>query len=366
MKLISAGLAVVFAAAYAGLVGCAAGGGGGGYYANDSSVPIQRRGMLMGAVAQRAAPPAPPAPAYSNQSWSNNARQQTRDESQDQDETQNARKPRRQADEDAPAPRVAASDVDKIGKFTEKEHVDDFALVVGIEKYQNVPKADYAEHDAQTMKKYFEAMGVPEENVILLTGDKATRTGLAKYLEEWLPKNVTADSRVYFYYSGHGAPDPADSTAYLVPWDGDASYLKTSAYPVSRLYEKLAALKAKQVIVMLDSCFSGAGGRSVIAKGARPLVNVVNTAVPEDSHLTVLAASSGDQISGTIDEQGHGMFTYFVLKGLKGEADPEDTGHVSLDALYTYVKKSVSRAAHRDNRDQTPELHSANPALKLY
>src|SRR5208282_423170 len=131
------------------------------------------------------------------------------------------------------------------------------------------------------------------------------------------------------YYSGHGAPDPADSTAYLVPWDGDASYLKPSAYPVSRLYEKLAALKAKQVIVMLDSCFSGAGGRSVIAKGARPLVNVVHTAVPQDSQITVLAASSGDQISGTIDDQGHGMFTYYLLKGLKGEADPDDTGHVS-------------------------------------
>jgi uncharacterized caspase-like protein len=216
------------------------------------------------------------------------------------------------------------------------------------------------------MKKYFMAMGVPEENVVLLTGDKATRTGLAKYLEEWLPRNVTADSRVYFYYSGHGAPDPADSTAYLVPWDGDASYLKTSAYPVSRLYEKLGALKAKQVIVMLDSCFSGAGGRSVIAKGARPLVNVVHAEVPQDSHLTVLSASSGDQISGTIDEQGHGMFTYYLLKGLKGEADPNDTGHVSLNALYSYVKKSVERSAHRDNRDQTPELHSSDPGLKLY
>ncbi|MBI3551725.1 MAG: caspase family protein [Elusimicrobia bacterium] len=189
----------------------------------------------------------------------------------------------RDADE-APA-RASSSDVDKIGQFTDKERTDDFAVVVGIEKYQNVPKADYAENDAKTMQKYFQALGVPEENVIVLTGQKATRTGLAKYLEEWLPRNVTPNSRVYFYYSGHGAPDPSDGSAYLVPWDGDASFLKTSAYPVSRLYEKLGALKAKEVVVMLDSCFSGAGGRSVIAKGARPLVNIVDTAVPSQSRL---------------------------------------------------------------------------------
>jgi hypothetical protein len=265
-----------------------------------------------------------------------------------------------------PAPRAVSSDVDAIGRFTEKAREDDFAIVVGIENYQNIPKADYAEHDAQTMKKYFEALGVPEENVILLTGEKATKTGLTKYLEEWLPKNVTEGSRVYFYYSGHGAPDPADSTAYLVPWDGDASYLKSSAYPVSRLYEKLGALKAKQVVVMLDSCFSGAGGRSVIAQGARPLVNVVTTAVPASSRLTVLSASAGDQISGTINDQGHGMFTYYLLKGLKGAADPDETGHVSLGALYSYVRKSVEKAAHRDNREQSPELYGANPELRLY
>ncbi len=284
-------------------------------------------------------------------------------------ETLTARKGAALKTSDEPQEQAAlavASDVDKIGKFTEKDREDDFAVVVGIEKYQNIPKADYAERDAQTMKKYFEALGVPEENIILLTGDKAGKNGLTKYLEEWLPKNVTADSRVYFYYSGHGAPNPADSTAYLVPWDGDPSYLPSTAYPVTRLYEKLAALKAKQVIVMLDSCFSGAGGRSVIAQGARPLVNVVTTVVPTSSRITVLSASSGDQISGTINAQAHGMFTYYLLKGLKGAADPDDSGHVSLDALYTYVKKSVQKAAHRDNREQTPELHGANPELRLY
>ncbi|MBI3565269.1 MAG: caspase family protein [Elusimicrobia bacterium] len=265
----------------------------------------------------------------------------------------------------APAAARAASDVDRFGRKAKSPRPDDYALVVGIEQYQRVPKADYAERDARTMKEYLQGLGVPEENVILLTGAEATRTGLAKYLEEWLPRNVAPDSRVYIYYSGHGAPDPKDGSAYLLPWDGDASFLKSSAYPVARLYESLGALKAKEVVVMLDSCFSGAGGRSVIAAGARPLVTVKDTA-GAGPKLTVLAASSGDEITGSLDDQGHGMFTYYLLKGLQGAADPSGSGRVTVGDLHAFVKKSVERAAHRQNREQTPQLKTSRTDLTLY
>ena len=265
----------------------------------------------------------------------------------------------------AAAPDQRLSDVDSFEGRAKRQRPDDFALVVGIEGYQNIPAADFAERDARTVSKYLQKLGVPEENVILLTGQRATRTGLAKYLEEWLPHNVTENSRVYFYYSGHGAPDPKDGTSYLVPWDGDPSFLKTSAYPVSRVYKQLGGLKAKEAIVLLDACFSGAGGRSVIAKGSRPLVTMVE-APPSDAKVAVLAASSGDEITGSLDEQAHGLFTYYLLKGIQGAADAGRTGHVSMDQLYSYVKKSVEKAARRQNRDQTPQLFTSDPALKLY
>ncbi len=270
----------------------------------------------------------------------------------------------------APAPAAASvspafvSEVDRFGR-REKERPDDFALIIGIEKYETLPKADYGERDAQTFRSYVLGLGVPEENVISLSGAKATKTGITKYLEEWLPRNVTADSRVYFYYSGHGAPDAATGAAYLVPYDGDPSFLQSSAYPLPRLYEKLQALKAKEIIVALDSCFSGAGGRSVIAKGARPLMTTV-AASAVGPKVSVLAASDSAEISGSIDEQGHGMFTYFLLKGLKGEADADGDSHVTLGELYGYLHKGVQRAARRQNREQTPQLQSTQPDLKLY
>lgn len=263
----------------------------------------------------------------------------------------------------APAP--AAPDADGLASRGLKRP-DDFALIVGIEKYQSLPAADYGENDAESFQKLAAGLGVPEENTIVLTGARATRTGLAKYLEEWLPRNATPQSRVYFFYSGHGAPDPADGSAYLMPWDGDASFLRSSAYPLSRLYEQLHGLKAKEIVVALDSCFSGAGGRSVIAKGARPLVNVRESAVPADAKLTVLAAASGAEITGSLDEQRHGMFTFYLLRGLQGEADADRDGHVMVEELQAYVGKEVQRAARRQNREQTPQVLGASRGLKLY
>ena len=123
-----------------------------------------------------------------------------------------------------------------------------------------------------------------------------------------------------------------------------------------RLDEALGRLKARRVVVALDSCFSGAGGRSVLARGARPLVTKVDQGAALDGRLTILAAASGDQITGTLDEQGHGMFTYFFLKGLA-------EGKRSARELFDYLDPRVQDEARRQNRQQTPALLGADAPL---
>ncbi|MFA6316532.1 MAG: caspase family protein [Elusimicrobiota bacterium] len=258
-----------------------------------------------------------------------------------------------------------SSDVEKPG-LGASARPEDFAVVVGIEKYQLVPSADYGERDAATFKEYLLGLGVPEENVVLLTGPKATRTGLVKYVEEWLPLNATPESRVYFFFSGHGAPDPKTGKAFLVPWDGDPRFLDSSGYPLAKLFEGLAGLKAREVVVALDSCFSGAGGRSVLAKGLRPLVAKVKTEAPASKKLSVLTASAADEVTGSLEKKGHGLFTYYLLKGLQGEADADKDGHVTLGELHAYAAKAVGKAARLQNREQTPELKAADHGLRLY
>ena len=234
------------------------------------------------------------------------------------------------------------------------ERPDDFALVIGIEEYQSVPKADYGARDAKTVRRHLEALGFPSRNIISLTGSEATGSKLRSYLEEWLPLNVKPTSTLFVYYSGHGAPDIKSGDAYLVPWDGDPKFLKSTALPLTKLYSDLSKTKAKRVIVALDACFSGAGGRSVLAKGSRPLVAKIADMAPTGGNMTVLAAASGDEITGSLDEQGHGMFTYHLLKGL--EADPK----ASAKSLFQYVMPRVQDDARRQNRVQTPVLAGAS------
>ncbi|MFI5348990.1 MAG: caspase domain-containing protein [Elusimicrobiota bacterium] len=249
-----------------------------------------------------------------------------------------------------------ASDVDAT-KYSAPSNPDNFALVIGIAKYRDLPEAEFADRDAQAVRRHLLAMGYPEENIVALTGDHATKSSMEEKLEKWLPMNVSSRSTVFVYFSGHGAPDPESKEAYLVPWDGAPESLSGTAFPLSRFYKDLNMLPAKRVLVALDSCFSGAGGRSVMAKGAKPLLTKIDTSVPASRKLMVFTASGADQISGTLEAQGHGTFTYYFLKGLNGAApSPTRPDHVSVGSLYDYLSRSVNAAAHRQEREQNPQL----------
>jgi hypothetical protein len=250
----------------------------------------------------------------------------------------------------APASAPAASfPASPFPRFSAAERPDDLAIIVGIESYSDIAsKAPYAERDADAFKAHVRALGVPERNIVLLKGAKAGKASLEKNVEAWLPRLAKADSRVYFYFSGHGAPDVKTGQAYLVPWDGDPNFLDATAYPVARLYKKLGELPARQVLVAMDSCFSGAGGRSVLASGARPLVAKIDTG-SAPANVTVLAASGANEISGSLDEKGHGAFTYFLLEGM-------NAGKTTPKALNDYLTPRVQDEARRLNRDQTPQL----------
>ncbi|MFH1724991.1 MAG: ankyrin repeat domain-containing protein [Elusimicrobiota bacterium] len=262
----------------------------------------------------------------------------------------------------SPSPKAARhSDVDA-PDYQSGVRIHDFAVVVGIEKYSELPDARFAERDAKAVAAHMEALGIPRRNIIHLSGAKAGRSSLVKYLNSWLPRNVKPSSRVYFYFSGHGAPDPSTGKAYLLPWDGDANFLADTAYPTERLYSRLAGIKAKEIIVALDACFSGAGGRSVLAEGARPLVLKVDTGPVPSGNITVFAASSADQITSTVEAQGHGTFTYFLLKGLSGEAKDRE-GRVTAKSLYDYLTPKVQDEARRQNRDQTPTLNATHDVV---
>jgi hypothetical protein len=243
-----------------------------------------------------------------------------------------------------------ASDIDGPA-FRPSERVfsdKDMAVVIGIERYQDLPASAYSANDARLVREYVLSLGIPDRNIQTLSNDRATLSGIKKTLETWLPNVVRKGGRVLVYYSGHGAPDPATGDAYLVPFDGDPGYLPDTGYSLKKLYSTLGRIPASEVVVVLDACFSGVGGRSVLAKGARPIV-IVAEGAQISGNMAVLAATQGAQISTSSPERGHGILTYHFLKAIR-------SGRKDLAEIYAYLKPQVEDEARRMNVQQSPVL----------
>lgn len=229
-----------------------------------------------------------------------------------------------------------------------------YALVIGIEKYRDVPEARGARVDAERFAELMRrTFGVPEKNLRVLVDDRASRSDIQKELR-WLQNAVPAGGRVYFFYSGHGAPEPTKGTSFIVPFDGDPAYLQDTAIPMAEIVAGLEKTKAREVVAFADACFSGSGGRSVLAPGTRPLVRVATAEA--SGRVALFSASRGAEISGP-GPNGGGLFSYFVMEALgTGAGDLDGDGQISLKELDTWVSPRVERAARVDNREQHPQL----------
>lgn len=243
-----------------------------------------------------------------------------------------------------------------------------YAVIIGISQYREeiIPKVPYAARDAEAMAQVLETQGgIPKTHIKLLTESKATYNDIRNHVGDWLRMRVKPDSTVYIYYAGHGTPNPHTGEAYLVPWEGHPDY-PSGLFPLKELYATLNKLPAKEIIVMLDSCFSGASGRSVLPKGTRPMVISLENPLLAGGKVAVLSASTGNQVSSDYDKAGHGLFTHYLLTGLGGEADKDQNHLVTLRELYPYVREHVSETAVDElNREQTPMLLPGEDVLGL-
>lgn len=217
-----------------------------------------------------------------------------------------------------------------------------YALVVGIAGYQNpgVPKLMFSERDAQDI---FNVLISPEggnfhrENVHLLIGSKATLANLRHELAEWLPSRAKDNDRVLIYFAGHGFV--FQGHGYLAPYDIDPRNIKQTGYPMDELGATIGSkIRAKDKILLTDSCHSGA---------IRPedSQDINHTLIDLHKSLFSLTASRDREVSyeGKNWGGGHGIFTYYVVRGLEGEADENGDGIVNADELYDYVYRNVRR-----------------------
>ncbi len=249
------------------------------------------------------------------------------------------------------------SDIDNVPAATEANNVNTFVLIFANENYQEVENVDYAIRDGELFKKYCTAiLGVPEENIHYKSD--ATLNNIFAGID-WITRvcNVYKDeANVIFYYAGHGIPDEASGTSYLLPVDGYGTNVKTG-YSLDDLYKALGELPTKQTTVLMDACFSGAKRGDGMLVAARGVAIKAKPSTPT-GNMIVLSATQGDETAYPYKEQGHGLFTYYLLKKLR-----ETNGQCTLGELAQYVIQQVSRRSIVVNgKSQTP-VANASPGI---
>lgn len=236
-------------------------------------------------------------------------------------------------------------DIEKIPKFAQTVKQNAFALVIGIENYRDVEKVKYAVNDAKLVTDYLVGvLGFDETNIVSLYDNGATRGDIRTYLTEWFPSIMNQDAEFFFYFAGHGAADPDTGKAYLVPYEGDGQSLEKKAYALDDLYQDMAKLPATFVTIIIDACYSG-GGRSITT--GRDIVKVKDFPEFLAKRGVLFSAAQANQISLAFPQKKHGLFTYFFLKGLHGNADQNRDGKLYAHELYQYVKYWVVRESKR-------------------
>ncbi len=226
-----------------------------------------------------------------------------------------------------------------------------FAVIIANENYQKEAQVPFAVNDGRTFAEYCKkTLGIPNNNVHIVTD--ATLNNM-KYEVRWLKQVIDAyggEARVIFYYAGHGIPDEAQKTAYLLPVDGFGNDVSTG-YKLDDLYSTLGNLPSKSVTVFLDACFSGANRNGEMLASARGVAIKAKSSAPV-GNMVVFSAAQGDETAYPNNEQQHGMFTYYLLKKIK-----ETAGNVTYKELGDYVTDNVRKQSIVVNgKSQTPTV----------
>lgn len=233
--------------------------------------------------------------------------------------------------------------------------------VVGISSYREPTISDlgFAKADAVAVHAYYRQLDLPNAQLIELLDEAATLANIKRTLGTELVKHATnPDDTVVIYFAGHGQMEADRSSAdsdgyskYLLPYDANPADLFGSALSMEELSRILQRLRPERVVLIIDSCFSGAaGGRTPYEPNAasRGVIaeEFLSRMASSGKGRVILTASGSREVAQESSETGHGIFTYFLLEGLRGAADIDHDGRIDVDEIYKFVSQKVSVATH--------------------
>lgn len=209
-----------------------------------------------------------------------------------------------------------------------------WAVVVGVARYSHMPVLKYTDDDAYHIYAFLkspEGGALPDEQIKVLVDDDATRGNIIKSMRELFLKADENDV-VMIYFSGHGLPGS------FLPFDYDGFNNKLYHEDIKQVFKES---KAKHKLALADACHSG----TMLAMRApldRTLRDYYKAFEDSEGGTALLLSSKGDEYS--LEDMGlrQGIFSHFLIRGLKGEADDNKDKIVSIEELYNFVHKKVT------------------------
>ena len=233
-----------------------------------------------------------------------------------------------------------------------------WAVVVGVGEYasEDIPDLEFAPADARAVREFLESDAAgPFDEVLYLENERATGAAMREALFVFL-QQADWDDLVVIYYAGHGAPDPGrPDNLYLLPADAELGSLAATGFPMWDVKTALRRqIAAERVLVIADACHSAgtADGDVVGGSGSNQIAGGFQGLFTPSRRLMMTAADTNE--FSLEDERwgGHGVFTHFMLDGLRGAGDLNDDGIVTFTELFEHVNESVRGAT---NGRQNPQ-----------
>ena len=247
----------------------------------------------------------------------------------------------------------ATSDVDTIIPQGYRVRYDTYALIIGNQNYRFVSDVPYAIHDARVFAEYCKkTLGIPAEN-IHIAEDATKQMIMEEELEDWISQiPYRDDKKLIVYYAGHGVPDIKNKNkAYILPTDVRGTNPKRGI-ALDEFYSKLGDLAFRQTSVFLDACFSGVNRNNEgVSEGLRGVEIEAEDATFGNGSVVVFTAAQGNETAQGYPEEGHGLFTYYLLKELQ-----QTEGNVTYGNMSDNIKSNVSLQALqlKMRKKQTP------------
>ena len=229
-----------------------------------------------------------------------------------------------------------------------------WALIIGIDKYENVSSLDYAVEDAKSIKEMLiDKFQFANDKITVLLNEDATYRKIKKSLSK-VTRHAGENDRILIFFSGHGETvslPEGGAMGFLVPVDGEKDDLYATSLEMDELRKVTTLSKAKHILYLVDACYGGLAASNTKSLDIS-IPGFLDKITRDKSRQIITAGGRGEKVIEKA-EWGHSAFTLNILRGLNDwMADANTDGIITAEELSLFLRNRVTQDSENQ---QTPQ-----------